>query len=1047
MTASTRSVLFLGRACRPAAALLALVVSSAPALPAAVPPAPAAPEAAAAGEAPVELNPFVVSSTTDTGYLASNTLAGSRMNTELRNVASVVSVFTPEFMADLGATAIEDLLDYGLNTQVDLGAGDFNHQGDQNSVADNLGSQKYFRVRGQDSSVAMEYFGQAGPLDTYNLERVELSSGPNAILFGTGAAGGLLNMSIKRPNFRRSSLDNKLVLGSFAERRVTTDLNLPVIKNRFALRFQALRASEDGWQRLGFKDTERGTVSLLLRPFRRTEITASLEHGRIDQTKNSVASSAVDSLSAWLGRRTALGGRGPLTTRAEVQALGAAQALAQFGVAEVNRHRYTVVTNDGFVANFRQVVESRSELNNNPRAALPPAIMPGDINYWGPASRQENRFRNLTVKIDQQIARNLFGQVSFFESRTDMGGQFPPLEDALYADANAVLPNPNGTAGTAPNPYAGRLYMEENWAYRTHNDHDRIFRGTLAYQFAPQKWRWIGRHRLAGLLERKESDVVEDRLTEVWDVWSAVPPAERAAFTSAYGFNFTNPEAANNRVWRRNYLAEGDYDTYFAGDRRVPAQLVLGSYTLNPKFVTDSTNQEQLLLTTTSRMLASQSAFWRDRVHVTLGWREEEIHGEQAVGVRDTSDPTAQGTPWARTFAGTQDRNFSTRTRTFGVVYHVLPWASVFYNNSSNANSPNLRRNVFPFGTMGPPKKGEGDDVGFALEFFDRKLYLRAARYTSKSYNGDGTFEVAGDFVNPNATLWDHIESVQNEAVAAGLIPAGHAALVTGATLESYRVRGIDGDVFDELSDGYELQVVGNPTPHWRLSVNYGYSDRRRSNVLKFALEHEAKVRAAAEQWERDFLAATRQTGPLAVGQSFGNTIAEVYDRIESEMQETKATQEDFAFGSRPHKVNLFTTYRFTSGWARGLRIGGGLIYQSPVVTGRFFYYTNQANGAKTVRVQPFNQVLNPTQVLDRIEAIDGEALWRADFTGGYARRVDLFGRKSTLSLQLNVRDVFEWNEQSARRFRPVGPDGARVITRYNVFPPRTWRITAGLDF
>jgi outer membrane receptor protein involved in Fe transport len=138
------------------------------------------PPATAAEEPAVELNPFVVTSTADTGYLASNTLAGSRMNTELRNVASVVSVFTPEFMADLGATTIEDLMEYGLNTQLDLGAGDFNHQGDQNSVADNIGTQKYFRVRGQDSTVAMEYFGQAGPLDTYNLERAELSSGPNA---------------------------------------------------------------------------------------------------------------------------------------------------------------------------------------------------------------------------------------------------------------------------------------------------------------------------------------------------------------------------------------------------------------------------------------------------------------------------------------------------------------------------------------------------------------------------------------------------------------------------------------------------------------------------------------------------------------------------------------------------------------------------------------------------------------------------------------------------------------------------------------------------
>src|SRR5687768_9388226 len=197
-------------------------------------PAPPTP-AARPGDQPVELNPFVVNSTTDTGYLASNTLAGSRMSTELRNVASVVSVFTPEFMSDLAATSIGDLMEYGLNTQVDLGAGDFNHQGDQNSVADNVGTQKNFRVRGQESSVSMEYFGQAGPLDTYNLERAELSSGPNAILFGTGAAGGLLNMSTKRPNTRRPAVENRLVLGSFNERRFTTDLNVPVLKDHAAL--------------------------------------------------------------------------------------------------------------------------------------------------------------------------------------------------------------------------------------------------------------------------------------------------------------------------------------------------------------------------------------------------------------------------------------------------------------------------------------------------------------------------------------------------------------------------------------------------------------------------------------------------------------------------------------------------------------------------------------------------------------------------------------------------------------------------------------------
>jgi iron complex outermembrane receptor protein len=1014
------------------------------------PPATTAASAAAAAattDEAVELSPFVVSSTTDNGYLASNTLAGSRMNTELRNVASVVSVFTPEFIADLGATVIEDLMEYGLNTQVDLGAGDFNHQGDQNSAADGLGQQKNFRVRGQESSVSMEYFGQAGPLDTYNLDRAELSSGPNAILFGTGAAGGLLNMSIKRPNFRRHSLETKLVLGSFNERRFSADLNLPVVKDFLAVRMQGLRGTEDGWQRNGHKETTRGTFSAMLRPFKKTEVTASLEHGQIDQTKNSAASTALDSMTAWLALRSANGGRGPLLTRPQAIALGAAQAFAQFGVVEVNRHHYTIVTNDGFAANFRQGVETRSMLNNTPKSALSPELMAPDINYYGPSSRQKNRFRNLTVKIDQQFTRDLFGQVSFFDSRTNGGATFPPLEDSVFVDANATLPNADGTPGTAPNPYAGRLYMEENWAFRTHNESDRVYRGTLAYQVAPKKFSWLGKHRMAGLYERHESQVTEDNYLEVWDIWSAVPVAARTAFTNTYGFNFNNPEAANNRIWRRNYLTEGNYETYFAGDSRVAAATTVGGFALRPKYVAASAAQDQLQLVTISKMLALQSAFWKERVHLTLGYRWEDTDAKQSIGARDTSNTVAQGNPFVRTYEGTLGRTFASTTRTFGVVYHVLPQLSLFYNNSTNANSPNLRRNVFPLGSMGPPRRGQGDDMGFAVEFFDRKLYLRAARFTNRAENGPGTFEVDVDFATPNALLWDQIETIQNQAIAAGRISANNPALVTGPTLESYRVQGVDGDVFDETSEGYEFQIIGNPTPQWRVSLNYGYSTRRRTNVLKLALAYEEVVRAAAEKWEKDFAAATNQATPILVSQSFGQTIGQVYDRIESEIGETKATQEDFAFASRPHKINLFTTYRFTEGWTRGLRVGGGVIYQSPVTTGRFFYYRNSANGVKTVMVQPYNGALNPTQVLERVESIPGAAIYRVDFTGGYTRRVEWFGRKSTLSLQLNVRDVFDWNNPSARRYRPVGPDGGRVITRYNVFPPRTWRLTAGLDF
>ena len=50
----------------------------------------------------LKLNPFAVSTDKNRGYAASSTLAGTRLNTSLRDVAAAVTVITPEFMADLG---------------------------------------------------------------------------------------------------------------------------------------------------------------------------------------------------------------------------------------------------------------------------------------------------------------------------------------------------------------------------------------------------------------------------------------------------------------------------------------------------------------------------------------------------------------------------------------------------------------------------------------------------------------------------------------------------------------------------------------------------------------------------------------------------------------------------------------------------------------------------------------------------------------------------------------------------------------------------------
>ena len=60
----------------------------------------------------VVLSPFEVTASESTGYVATTTLAGSRINTQLKDVGSAVSVITSEFMRDTGATDNKTLLQY-----------------------------------------------------------------------------------------------------------------------------------------------------------------------------------------------------------------------------------------------------------------------------------------------------------------------------------------------------------------------------------------------------------------------------------------------------------------------------------------------------------------------------------------------------------------------------------------------------------------------------------------------------------------------------------------------------------------------------------------------------------------------------------------------------------------------------------------------------------------------------------------------------------------------------------------------------------------------
>src|SRR5688572_11979547 len=181
----------------------------------------------------VELSPFTVNTSSDLGYVAENTLAGSRLNTRLRDTASSVSVFTKEFLDDAAITDIRELLEFSVNGEMDT-----NSQGassEQNRIIGGHALYAGIQIRGLIASFGMDYFTSITPTDPYRVGRYEDSRGPNSILFGIGAPGGLINQSSKIAETHRHTGNIRYGTGSWSRSRLEVDANRVLIKDKLAV--------------------------------------------------------------------------------------------------------------------------------------------------------------------------------------------------------------------------------------------------------------------------------------------------------------------------------------------------------------------------------------------------------------------------------------------------------------------------------------------------------------------------------------------------------------------------------------------------------------------------------------------------------------------------------------------------------------------------------------------------------------------------------------------------------------------------------------------
>jgi hypothetical protein len=122
--------------------------------------------AAQPGEPAIELSPFVVREGSDVGYLAGNTLAGSRLNTQLKDTAASIGVLTAEFLSDVGALSVQDAYNWMTNSSDEMSLQQSN---DNNYFSGNYDGN---RTRGIASTRTRNYFVWNQPSDLCNIERI-----------------------------------------------------------------------------------------------------------------------------------------------------------------------------------------------------------------------------------------------------------------------------------------------------------------------------------------------------------------------------------------------------------------------------------------------------------------------------------------------------------------------------------------------------------------------------------------------------------------------------------------------------------------------------------------------------------------------------------------------------------------------------------------------------------------------------------------------------------------------------------------------------------
>ena len=167
-------------------------------------------------------------------YSESETATATRTDTPLRDVPQSVTIITNDLIEDQAMRSMADVVRYVPGVSMGQGEG---HR-DAPTLRGNASTADFF-VDGVRDDV--QYYR-----DLYNAERVEVLKGPNAMIFGRGGGGGVINRVTEWANW---SPDREVALtaGSYEQWRGALDVGA-ALNDAAALRLNAFYEQSDSYR-------------------------------------------------------------------------------------------------------------------------------------------------------------------------------------------------------------------------------------------------------------------------------------------------------------------------------------------------------------------------------------------------------------------------------------------------------------------------------------------------------------------------------------------------------------------------------------------------------------------------------------------------------------------------------------------------------------------------------------------------------------------------------------------------------------------------------